>query len=268
MLPFNGNRGSGVAVILTESYGRYASAFGDSVVNVRMAKVATDSGEMPAATHDLDWIEVNAAEVVPEALLKPVITPAVARREILARFLALSGPVTVAEVEARYGWDPRWIEERLTEWQRTGKLVVGKFRLGSAGVEWCSRKVAELGRRRALAALRKQIEAVELPAFAEFLQRWQHVDSRDQLSGFTGVASYRTASALRMSRPANAWERDYLKSRVVDYDPSFLSQLAATGELVWVAEPAEALQPTGAAPLGNQVLRAWNGLTVDSAGDS
>jgi ATP-dependent Lhr-like helicase len=52
-----------------------------------------------------------------------------------------------------------------------------------------------------------------------------------------------------MSRPANAWERDYLKSRVVDYDPSFLSQLAATGELVWVAEPAEGAAGDGVPPL-------------------
>ena len=79
-------------------------------------------GEAPAL------VEMDAVDAVPEALRHPVITQAAARREVLARFLALSGPVTIPEIEARYGWDPRWIEERLTEWQRTGKLVAGKFR--------------------------------------------------------------------------------------------------------------------------------------------
>jgi ATP-dependent Lhr-like helicase len=189
-------------------------------------------------------MEVDAGEVVPEALRRPVITQAAARREILARFLALSGPATIAEIEERYGWDQRWIEARLTEWQRTGKLVSGKFRPGILEPEWCSRKVAEVARRRALAALRKQIEAVELPVFAELVQRWQHVDPRDRLQGASGVAT-----AMRqlygMARPAVGWERDYLRSRVVDYDATWLSQLASSGEMVWVAETAESASTEG-----------------------
>jgi ATP-dependent Lhr-like helicase len=189
-------------------------------------------------------IELDASAVVPAELLRPVITQAAARREILARFLALSGPVTIAEVEARYGWDSRWIESRLTEWQRTGKLVAGKFRLGIGQPEWCSRRIAEIARRRALSALRKQIEAVELPSFAEFLQRWQHVDPRDRLSGASGVAT-----AMRqlygLARPAGGWERDYLRSRIPEYDPMWLSQLAASGEMVWFAEVASGASGEG-----------------------
>ena len=49
--------------------------------------------------------------------------------------------------------------------------------------------MVEIGRRRALAALRKQIEAVELPHFAAFMQRWQHVDERDRLEGAAGTAT-------------------------------------------------------------------------------
>jgi ATP-dependent Lhr-like helicase len=221
--------------ILTESFGRYAAAFGDErVARVRVGR---------------DLVEMDAAEVVPEVLRRPVITPPAARREILARFLALSGPVTIGEIEARYGWEPRWIESKLTEWQRTGKLVVGKFRREVPDLEWCSKRVAEIGRRRALAALRKQIEAVDLHVFAEMLQRWQHVDPRDRLQGVNGVAT-----AMRqlygLARPAVGWERDYLRSRVVDYNPALLSQLATGGELVWVAATAE-----GAVADGRQLSR-------------
>jgi ATP-dependent Lhr-like helicase len=221
--------------ILTESFGRYAAAFGDE----RVGRVRAGG----------DVIEMDAAGVVPEVLRRPVITPPAARREILARFLALSGPVTVREIEERYGWESRWIESKLAEWQRTGKLVVGKFRREVPDLEWCSKRVAEIGRRRALAALRKQIEAVELAVFAEMLQRWQHVDPRDRLQGVTGVAT-----AMRqlygLARPAVGWERDYLRSRVIDYNPALLSQLATGGELVWVAGTAE-----GAVADGRQLSR-------------
>ena len=220
--------------ILTESYGRYASAFGDEAVSrVRV------SSEISAGL-----IEVDAGEVVPEALRRSVITQPAARREILARYLALAGPVTIAEIEKRYGWDPRWIESRLTEWQRTGKLVAGRFRAGVSAPEWCSKRVAETARRRALAALRKQIEAVDVHVFAELLQRWQHVDPRDRLQGATGVAT--TMHQLYgVARPAVGWERDYLRSRVVNYDPIWLSQLASSGEMVWVAETAESASQDG-----------------------
>ncbi|HEX6574468.1 MAG TPA: DEAD/DEAH box helicase [Gemmatimonadaceae bacterium] len=194
--------------ILTEAFPRYLSAFGE---------------------------EKLGSVKVPSVFREAAMTAGAARREILARLVALSGPVTVREIYNRYGWDERWIEMRLTEWQRTGKLVRGRFRPEITDPEWCSRRIAEGGRRRALAALRKQIEAVDLPVYAELVQRWQHLDSRDALRGADGVAT-----ALRqlhgISRPAKAWERDYLRSRISDYDPSWLSPILATGETVWAGE--------------------------------
>jgi ATP-dependent Lhr-like helicase len=207
--------------ILTETYPRYVSAFGaEKLKHVR-------------GTTEL--IEQEAPALVPDILLRPAVNASVARREILARFLTQSGPVTIAEIHDRYGWEPEWIESRLTEWETTGKLVRGKFRREVQDIEWCSRRVVEIGRRRALAALRKQIEAVEISHFAAFMQRWQHLDERDQLEGAAG-----TASAVRqlygIARPAGAWDRDYLRSRVKSYDPTWLSQFSATGEPVWAGE--------------------------------
>jgi ATP-dependent Lhr-like helicase len=194
--------------ILTESFPRYLSAFG-------LEKLG----------------HVNVPSVFREAAM----TAGAARREILARFIALSGPVTVREIHDRYGWDVRWIELRLTEWQRTGKLVRGRFRPEVTDPEWCSRRIAEGARRRALAALRKQIEAVELPAYAELVQRWQHLDPRNALRGADG-----TVEILRqlygISRPAKAWERDYLRARITGYDSSWLSPILSTGETVWAGE--------------------------------
>src|SRR6185437_5660283 len=103
------------------------------------------------------------------------------RRGLLAKYVALGGPVTVEEIHERYGWPERWIETIMDEWRKRGRVVVGRFRPEVSGVEYLSRRTAEIARRRALAALRKQIAAVEMPAFAAFLSRWQHVDPRDQL---------------------------------------------------------------------------------------
>jgi ATP-dependent helicase Lhr and Lhr-like helicase len=148
------------------------------------------------------------------------------------------GPVTVASVRERYGWDEVWIESRLREWATKGRLVRGRFRPDLEGEQWCPRKLAEVARRRALAALRKQIEAVDVERFAAFLHRWQHVDPRDRLDGPAGV---RTAleQLYGIPRPAAAWERDYLPARVNDYDPAWLSEVLASGDIVWAAQPRE-----------------------------
>jgi ATP-dependent Lhr-like helicase len=157
------------------------------------------------------------------------------RRGLFAKYVALAGPVTAEEIHERYGWPVRWVQATLDDWRKRGRVVVGKFRAEVSGTEYLSRRTAEIARRRALAALRKQIAAVEMPAFAAFLSRWQHVDPRDQLDGAGGVAT-----AIRqqygLSRPAVGWERDYLKSRIRNYSHAWLSEWMAAGEPVWIGE--------------------------------
>jgi ATP-dependent helicase Lhr and Lhr-like helicase len=219
--------------ILTETYPRYLAAFGEEATARVRGGSALEEGD--------------ATQLVPDILRRAAVNPSVARREILARFLTQSGPVTIAEIHDRYGWAEEWIESRLVEWERTGKLMRGKFRREVRDVEWCSRRVVEIGRRRALAALRKQIEAVELPHFAAFMQRWQHLDERDRLHAQSG-----TETAVRqlygIARPPIAWDRDYLRARVRGYDPTLLSRLTAGGEPVWVGE-GNYDPETGAIPL-------------------
>ena len=111
----------------------------------------------------------------------------------------------------------------------------GRFRSEHTEPEWCSRRIAEVARRRALAALRKQIEAVDFTVYAELVQRWQHVDPRDSLKGADGVAAA-IQQLYGVSRPAKSWERDYLRARIAGYDASWLSQILAAGDAVWVGE--------------------------------
>ncbi len=207
--------------ILTETFPRYLAAYGaQQLQSVRSGTALS---------------EAKSNEAISEILQSAVLNRSTARREILSRYLATHGPTTINEVKTRYGWDERWIETRLAEWQRTGKLVQGRFRPGVTVPEWCSRRIVEIARRRALAQLRKEIEAVDLPVFASFLQRWQHVDPREHLAGPHGiVASLKQLYGI--ARPANKWERDYLRSRVDQYDPNWFSQINTTEETVWVGE--------------------------------
>jgi ATP-dependent Lhr-like helicase len=99
-------------------------------------------------------------------------------------------------------------------------------------IEWCARRVAELARRRALAALRKQIEAVDLATFAAFLQRWQHLHPRERLDGAAGL-ELALHQLQGLARPPEGWERDYLPARLGRYEPGWLSQLSSGGQLVW-----------------------------------
>jgi hypothetical protein len=75
--------------ILTETFPRYVSAFGaESFARVR-------------GTTEL--VEQDAADLIPDVLRYPAINASVARREILARFITHSGPVTVKGIHDRYG---------------------------------------------------------------------------------------------------------------------------------------------------------------------
>ena len=217
-IPFQMEAGSEWRIVLTESIARYAAALAPgSIVRVRAGP---------------SLVERDAEKVVPAALLSVVLEPKIARREILARWLALAGPVTVREIHARYGWTEAWIEKRIHEWEENGKLVRGRFRRELDAPEWATRRIVELARHRALAALRKQIQAVDLASFTAFLQRWQHLDPRDHLDGVSGVSAILQQMSGLPRAPAS-WERDILPGRLERYDPAWLSQLASNGSVVW-----------------------------------
>jgi ATP-dependent Lhr-like helicase len=92
-------------------------------------------------------------------------------------------------------------------------------------------------RQRSLAALRKQVEPVDPAALGRFLPAWQGVGT-----GARGIGRLiEVVSQLQgVAIPASVLERDVLSSRLAEYSPALLDQLAAAGEVVWV----------GAGPLG------------------
>jgi ATP-dependent helicase Lhr and Lhr-like helicase len=98
--------------------------------------------------------------------------------------------------------------------------------------EWCERRLLARIHRLTVATLRKQIEPVTAQHFMQWLLRWQHAAPGTQVTGERG-----TLEVLRQLQgfeiPANAWERQVLARRIVDYDPKWLDQLCLTGAVGW-----------------------------------
>jgi ATP-dependent Lhr-like helicase len=73
---------------------------------------------------------------------------------------------------------------------------------------------------------------VSLAAFIAFLQRWQHIDTRDQLEGEDGCEAI-VRHLYGALLPPDAFEREVLAARLARHDPTCLTRMSSAGELLW-----------------------------------
>ncbi|HEY6526704.1 MAG TPA: DEAD/DEAH box helicase [Solirubrobacteraceae bacterium] len=179
-----------------------------------------------------DALGAAPAGGLPSAFLEDVPD---ALTRLLRRYAATHGPFTTADVRARYGID---VSAVLRELERSGDLVRGELRPGGSEREWCDPEVLRRLRRASLAVLRKEIEPAEARELARFLPAWQGVD-RHPASG-AGIDRLReTLVPLQgLALPAEVWESDVLPRRVGAYSPTWMDQLCAAGEVVWIGAGA------------------------------
>ena len=160
------------------------------------------------------------------------------------------GPATATQLGGILGIPGPEISGALLRMEAAGTVLRGNFS-GTAGrpaapepvkgaavatleheIEWCERRLLARIHRLTVATLRKQIEPVTAAQFMQWLLQWQHVAPGTQVSGERG-----TLEVLRQLQgfeiPANAWERQVLARRIVDYDPKWLDQLCLTGAVGW-----------------------------------
>ena len=152
------------------------------------------------------------------------------------------GPTTATQLGETLGVPAAEISNALLRKEASGTVLRGNFsgaasRAGSPAVhepetEWCERRLLARIHRLTVATLRKQIEPVTAAQFMQWLLRWQHLAAGTQVSGERG-----TLEVVRQLQgfeiPANAWERQVLARRIVDYDPKWLDQLCLTGTVGW-----------------------------------
>lgn len=157
--------------------------------------------------------------------------------QLVRRWSRTHGPFHREEPAARFGVPNELIDSVLEQLEQSDRVVRGEFRPGGAGMEFCDAEVLRQLRQRSLAALRKQVAAVDEATFARFLPQWQGIGSStmgldrcfEAINQLQGVAI-----------PASVLERDVLSSRVANYAPRLLDELLAAGEILWI----------GAGPLG------------------
>jgi ATP-dependent Lhr-like helicase len=186
---------------------------------------------------------------LPEAFLEDVPD---ALEKLLRRYARTHGPFTTGEAHTRYPLD---VGPALRSLEREGVLVRGELRPGGTEREWCDAEVLRRLRRASLAVLRKEIEPADQRALARFMPSWQGVD-RHPASG-AGVDRLREVLVplQGLALPADVWERDVLPRRLGAWSPSWMDQLTASGEVVWV----------GAGPLGRNSGRVALYFREDTA---
>ncbi len=205
----------------------------------RVARVRVAGQERFIAAEDAaryrDGVGAVPPPGLPGAFLEPVARPLV---ELAARYARTHGPFTPAQVAARLGVSEDRVTRALEALVADGRVVPGAFLPQGTGTEYCGKDVLASLRRKALAALRKEVEPVDGPTFARFLAAWQ--GAAEPARGADALA---TAIAQLEGAPlmASALETDVLPARVAGYRPGALDALVASGLVVWAG-----VSPVGA----------------------
>ncbi|CAJ64353.1 MULTISPECIES: ATP-dependent helicase [Frankia] len=165
---------------------------------------------------------------VPEAFTQPVRDPL---GDLISRYARTHGPFDAEEPARRLGLGTAVVVGVLETMAAEGRLVRGELHPERTGLQWCDGGVLRALRRRSLAALRREVEAVPTRALGAFLPAWQEVTS-GRGRGVDGVL--RAVEQLQGALiPASAWEQLVLPARVTDYSPAMLDELCSAGEVHW-----------------------------------
>ena len=143
--------------------------------------------------------------------------------------LATGGPLTAAEVADAFELRTTAVEAALEALEAEGTVLRGHF---SAAGQWCERRLLARIHRLTLAGARRQVEPIAPERFVRFLVEHQHAAPGAQLD-FRGGLLEVVNQLQGLDLPAGAWEHDLLPARLSDYDPAWLDDLSAAGEVAW-----------------------------------
>ncbi|MGA8270709.1 MAG: DEAD/DEAH box helicase [Candidatus Sulfotelmatobacter sp.] len=207
------------------SEGRAASASWDGRIYwVAAERKKTFTVLFPEAQFATQLADVEAAAPTRDEALLTLVTG----------WMSHLGPATATELGDTLKIPADDISSALLRMEASGTVLRGNFSgtTKDTEIEWCERRLLARIHRLTVATLRKQIEPVTAAQFMQWLLQWQHLAPGTQVSGERG-----TLEVLRQLQgfeiPANAWERQVLARRVVDYDPKWLDQLCLTGAVGW-----------------------------------
>src|SRR3954452_11131245 len=169
---------------------------------------------------------------LPLAFTEPVAHPL---ESLVARYARTHGPFTVADVASRFACPVERVTGALSALEAADRVVHGEFRPNGVGREYCDSDVLRQLRRRSLAMLRREVEPVEPPAYARFIQVWHGVPGeRRGLDALIEALGQLQGAAL----VASTLETELLPARLRTYRSADLDELCTTGDVVWVGSGA------------------------------
>ena len=179
-----------------------------------------------------DGLGVPVPPGTPDVFADPVEDPLA---DLVARHARTHGPFTADQLAERFGLGVAVVRHTLHRLAGQGRVLDGEFRPAGSGQEWCDAEVLRRLRRRSLARLRQEIEPVEPETMGRFLAAWQQVTTTSGRGGLRGVDGVLVAVEQLggCAVPASALEPLVLGARVRDYEPSYLDELTASGEVLW-----------------------------------
>jgi ATP-dependent helicase Lhr and Lhr-like helicase len=250
---------------------------GTASSNGRRYWVAAERGRsfrtlFPGARFEIELAEVESGQASRDDALLTLVSG----------WMSHIGPTTASELGNELGLPASDVEKALLRMEAGGTVLRGKFvgatspRAGApspiapsgsapaeasappraAEVEWCERRLLARIHRLTVGMLRKQIEPITAAQFMSWLLRWQHLAPGSHVSGERGTLEV-VEQLQGFEIAANAWERQVLSRRVVDYDPKWLDQLCLTGAVGWGRlSPHPATLDSGARGAGAEVSSA------------
>ena len=174
-----------------------------------------------------DALGVQPPPGVPEALLEPVADPL---GDVVGRYARTHAPFTSGQGADDLGLPEAVVDEVLRRLEGESRVASGAYQPGGSGVEWVDLEVLRRLRRRSLAVLRREVEAVDSERMGSFLPAWHQFGNKSP-------APIRLPEAIRAlqgrSVPASILESDVLAARMA-YNPADLDLMLASGEIVWI----------------------------------
>lgn len=217
------------AAVRTETPADAATWLGDLAQSGRALLLPVDGVERFIAVEDLarlrDAIGVQPPPGIATDFLEPVPDPL---GDVIGRYARTHGPFTVEEAAESIGLAVPTVTEVLRRLEHDGKLTAGAYRPGGTDREWVSIEVLRRLRRRALATLARQVEAVDHDTYARFLPAWQRV-GQDRTASLSDVIRQLAGAIV----PASILESDILSARLENPQRD-LDTALATGDIVWI----------------------------------
>ena len=176
------------------------------------------------------WVDATHESEYRGAIADPYDYGAV--RKVVARFLARSGPVSIAVLQSRYPIDPSALHDALDEMMSDASAASGYFT--DAGVEeWLDLGMLARIQERTLAILRSEVRPSDPLHYQGALLK-VHGFSK----GNDGQMSETATSALDrlagLPIAAEQWTTSILPSRIQGFRSVQMNELVETGEFSWV----------------------------------